>query len=209
MCSLLMQHGLVYTAISTQSSRYTLVRLTCVKASARARAGREELATRLNKNYSEQPAGFNYWLISTVAPALDSSALKDLSNLLNSVTDWHALGVKLGVKSHELETIQRNYPHDTMRCKHEMLAYCLRGANPPTWRDVRDALCQMGEHESAEKIQKKHLQLTKGTYTCCVLFVVFTCIIFYDAYEWCRILIFSPSELAKCQVLNVKGDCCN
>ena len=60
MCSLLMQHGLVYTAISTQSSRYTLVRLTCVKASARARAGREELATRLNKNYSEQPAGFNY-----------------------------------------------------------------------------------------------------------------------------------------------------
>ena len=115
--------------------------------------------------------------------------------------DWHALGVKLRVKSHELEAIQRNYPHDTMRCKHEMLACSLRGANPPTWRDIREALCQMGEHGSAEKIRKKHLQPTKGTYTGCVLFVVFTCIIFYDAYEWMQNTHFSPSELAKCQVL--------
>ena len=100
--------------------------------------------------------------LSTVIPGLTLPALKDLSNLLNSVTDWHALGVKLGVKSHELETIQRNYPHDTTRCKHEMLVCCLRSANPPTWRDIRDALCQMGEHASAEKIWKEYLQPTKG-----------------------------------------------
>ena len=90
--------------------------------------------------------------------------LKDLSNLLNSVTDWHSLGVKLGVKGAELDTIQRNYPHDTTRCKHEMLSCCLRSASPPTWRDIKDALCLMGEHKSAEKIRKKHLQPTKGIY---------------------------------------------
>ena len=102
--------------------------------------------------------------LSTVVPGLTPPALKDLSNLLNSVMDWHALGVKLGVKSHELEAIQRNYPHDTTRCKHEMLARCLRSANPPTWRDIRDALCQMEEHASADKIWKKHLQPSKGIY---------------------------------------------
>ena len=108
--------------------------------------------------------------ISTVVPALDPSALKDLSNLLNSVTNWHALGVKLGVKSYELDTIQANHPHDVTRRKHEMLACCLRGANPPTWRDIKDALCQMGEHESAEKIRKKHLPSAKGIQksTCCI-----------------------------------------
>jgi len=74
------------------------------------------------------------------------------------------LGVKLGVKSHELETIHG--PEKLSSWHHTMqtwnASFCLRSANPPTWRDIRDALCQMGEHASAEKIWKEYLQPTKG-----------------------------------------------
>ena len=95
--------------------------------------------------------------------------LKELSNALDAVVDWHTLGVKLGVKSYQLHQIEYDYPHDGPRCKTEMLACCLRSGNPPTWKKVVDALCRMGEHRSAHKIRRKHL---KGTPSLVPIWVV-------------------------------------
>ena len=56
------------------------------------------------------------------SPTTNTPLLKELSNELDSVVDWHLLGVKLGMKPHELGTIEKNYHGDSVRCKHEMFA---------------------------------------------------------------------------------------
>ena len=57
--------------------------------------------------------------------------LTELSNELDSVVNWHSLGVKLGVEDHELTTIERDFHGDSVRCKHEMLSRWLRNAKQP------------------------------------------------------------------------------
>ena len=95
-------------------------------------------------------------MVSPVVLTTAPPSLKELSNALSSVTKWYTLGVKLGLESHDLATIQQDYPHDSNRCRDEMIACCLRGTNPPTWKTTADALCQMGEHHLADKIRTKH-----------------------------------------------------
>ena len=82
--------------------------------------------------------------------------LKELSNALDSVVDWHFLGVKLGVKGHQLKIIEKNHHGDNVRCKHEMLSHWLQSAKLPTWKAVVNALCRMGIHTVASQIQRKH-----------------------------------------------------
>ena len=89
------------------------------------------------------------------APAMPT--LKELSNELDSVVNWHSLGVKLGLKDHELRTIEENYRGDgSERCKHEVLSHWLRSTKLPTWKAVVDALQHMGEHKVAWKIKVKY-----------------------------------------------------
>ena len=85
--------------------------------------------------------------------------LKELSNELDSVVDWHSLGIKLGMKAHELKTIEENCRGNDERCKHEMLSRWLRSSKHPTWKAVATALDQMEKHEIASKIYKKHCSL--------------------------------------------------
>ena len=108
------------------------------------------------------------WSFSS--PATDTPLLKELSNELDSVVDWHSLGVKLGMKPHELGTIEKNYHGDSVRCKHEVLVCFLRSAKLPTWKAVTDALCLMGEHTVALKIRTKHCSSSPSTGKC-LLFV--------------------------------------
>ena len=89
--------------------------------------------------------------------------LQDLSNELNSVADWHSLGVKLGVQSHELTTIEKDHHGDSVRCKHEMLVRWLHSAKRPTWKGVADALWQMEERAVAVKIQIKYCSSSINT----------------------------------------------
>ena len=92
---------------------------------------------------------------SPTAPA--TPTLKELSNALDSVVNWHLLGVKLDLEDHELRTIEQNYRGDgSDRCKHEVLSRYLRNAKLPTWKAVADALHLMGEHRVAWKIQTKY-----------------------------------------------------
>ena len=94
------------------------------------------------------------------APA--TPTLKDLSNALDSVMDWHLLGVKLGIKAHELETVEKSYHGD----KHEILGRWLQNAKLPTWKAVAVALCQMGNHAVVSKIRKKHCSSATATGVC-------------------------------------------
>ena len=98
------------------------------------------------------------------APA--TPTLKELSNALDLVMDWHLLGVKLGIKPHELETIEKNYHGDIVRCKHAMLDRWLQNAKLPTWKAVADALSRMGKHAVASKIRKKHCSSSTATGVC-------------------------------------------
>jgi len=72
------------------------------------------------------------FLVPTTAPP----TLKELSNGLGSVTNWYTLGVKLGLESCQLHTIEQNHPRDSSRCRDEMLACCLQSTTPPTWKMV-------------------------------------------------------------------------
>ena len=84
--------------------------------------------------------------------------------------DWHLLGVKLGVKAHELRTIEKNYPRDNVRCKHEMLSHWLQSAKVTTWKAVADALCKMGKHAVASKLRKKHCSSSTTAGICLLIY---------------------------------------
>ena len=91
-------------------------------------------------------------LISAPATPL----LKYLSNELDSVVNWHSLGVKLGLDDDELRIIEHDYRGDIVRCKHEVLSRWLRSTKLPTWKAVVDALQHMGEQAVASKIKVKY-----------------------------------------------------
>ena len=99
------------------------------------------------------------------APA--TPTLKELSNALDSVVDWHLLGVKLGLEDHELSTIEKNFHAvGNERCKHEMLGRWLRNAKLATWKAVADALQLMGEQKVALKMLNKHCISSNTTGKC-------------------------------------------
>ena len=78
--------------------------------------------------------------------------------------------MKLGLKSHELGTIEKDYHGDNLRCKHEMLGRWLQSSKLPTWEAVTDALNSMGEQAIASKIQTKYCSSSNVTGMC--LFVL-------------------------------------
>ena len=98
--------------------------------------------------------------------ALATPTLKELSNALDSVVDWHSLGVKLGLEDHELSAIDKNFRGDIERCKHEMLICCRRTDKLPTWKAIVDALHLMGEEKVASKIQARHCSFSTATGMC-------------------------------------------
>ena len=74
--------------------------------------------------------------------------------------------MKLGIKAHELGTINSNFHGNNVRCKHEMLGHWLENSENPTWKAVADALCLMEKHAVALQIREKHCSspATTGMY---------------------------------------------
>ena len=97
--------------------------------------------------------------------------LKELSNALDSVVDWHSLGVKLGLEGHELSAIDKTFHGDIPRCKHEMLICCSRSDKLLTWKAITDALHLIGEHTVASNIQARPCSSSTATATGMCLFV--------------------------------------
>ena len=100
---------------------------------------------------------------SPTGPA--TPTLKELTNELNSVSNWYTLGVNLNFKHYQLNTIESNHPADNNRCKIDMLGCWLDSTSNPNWDTVAKALDQMDEHKLAVKIRRKYMTptTTEGT----------------------------------------------
>ena len=80
-----------------------------------------------------------------------------LCNELASVSDWHKLGLQLGVQGYELDQIERSHP--TEGCdgwKRETFSLWLKRTPNASWRDVVGALRRMRENTEAERIELKY-----------------------------------------------------
>ena len=91
--------------------------------------------------------------------ASTTPSLLDLSNELSCVS-WHSLGVKLGLKGHQLHAIEESHRGNNERLKNEMLDLWLRSAKNPSWKAIVEALRLMEEHSVADRIQRKYCNST-------------------------------------------------
>ena len=80
----------------------------------------------------------------------------NLSSELKTVTDWHQLGINLGLETHELLQIERDHQGNERR-KLEMLNLWLQRNQKASWGDVVSALKEMEENRVAENIRQKYL----------------------------------------------------
>ena len=89
--------------------------------------------------------------------AADVLKVGDLSSELKTVTDWHKLGIHLGLQTYELIQIERDH-HGNERQKREMLDLWLRRKPDAGWRDVVSALEEMEENRVAESICQNYVR---------------------------------------------------
>ena len=88
-------------------------------------------------------------------------------NELVSITDWHKLGLYLGVQDYKLDQIERS--HSAEGCdgwKRETFSVWLRCTSNASWRDVVETLQKMGQNTVAERIEQKYIgECTSKLYT--------------------------------------------
>ena len=75
---------------------------------------------------------------------------------MKPVSDWHSLGIYLDLKTHQLDTIEKNHHGDDERCRTEMLIAWLNSTKTPTWEAIVEALGQMEQGRVADDIQRKY-----------------------------------------------------
>ena len=83
--------------------------------------------------------------------------MREIIDELSEVTAarWHLLGIRLGLKQAKLSEFEANYPHDTQRCKYEVLNWWLNNAQPANWETLAQALEAMGESTTARNLRRK------------------------------------------------------
>lgn len=84
--------------------------------------------------------------------------VRNLSLALTQVTNWHTLGIRLGVPPYQLKHIEQNYSMNSERCKNEMLSVWLQTSPAACWRDVVRALHEMEHHVLAKIIHRDYDQ---------------------------------------------------
>ena len=89
--------------------------------------------------------------------ATDTPKVGDLFSELKTVTDWHQLGIYLGLQWYELAQIERDHQGNERR-KHEMLDLWLRRKPNAGWRDVLSALKLMEENKVAESVRQNYVR---------------------------------------------------
>ena len=98
--------------------------------------------------------------ISTLLHHTDPTlTIRNVSQALVEVTDYHGLGIQLGLPLHELTTIEANHQRVERR-KMEVLALWLQGPDPE-WKDLIVALQLINLRRSARKLQEA---IQKGEY---------------------------------------------
>ena len=89
--------------------------------------------------------------------ATDTPKVGDLSSELKTVTDWHQLGINLGLPTYKLMQIERDHQGNERR-KQEMLDLWLRRKPDAGWGDVVSALKKMDENAVAERIRQEYVR---------------------------------------------------
>ena len=90
--------------------------------------------------------------------------------MLASVSDWHKLGLNLGVQDYELDQIHRSRPAEGCDgWKRETFSLWLRHTPSASWRDVVGALQQMGEKIVAEMIEQKYIKKDPPSKLCTLI----------------------------------------
>ena len=92
--------------------------------------------------------------------SLSEEALPLLLIELKDITNWHLLGMNLGVRKSKLDAIQAQHllSHGLDRCKGEALSVWLRGNAKASWKELVDALRQMDEQALATTLEAKYPQ---------------------------------------------------
>ena len=80
--------------------------------------------------------------------------MKDILQELEEVTEWHYLGLCLGVEESRLKAIRKDNKGNENRKRAMLFAWSK--LKIPTWRRIVRALLEMGEKVLAEKIAKKY-----------------------------------------------------
>ena len=120
------------------------------------------MSSRTPISAREQDLEFIWSIFLPTAPPA-TPTLKELTNALKSVSNWHLLGVNLELSGSELATIERDYRGDNIRCKTEMLSRWLENTKCPTWEAVVQALRLMEANAAADTIQRKYITSTATT----------------------------------------------
>ena len=95
------------------------------------------------------------WYILSTAGRPDTVTL---CSELASVSDWHRLGLHLGVPDYELDQIKRSHPAEGCdEWKRETFSLWLRRTPSASWGDVVGALRRMRENTIAERIELKYI----------------------------------------------------
>ncbi len=75
-----------------------------------------------------------------------------LINLRHLTPKWQEIGIHLKVSAVDLKSIQELCKEVDSDCLGELFDKWLRSTDTPTWKNVTDALDNMGEHESSQNI---------------------------------------------------------
>ena len=82
-------------------------------------------------------------------------SIKDLSSELHSVSNWHQLGIKLGLQPYKLRQIEEE-TKDVERRKVEILDLWQQSTLGASWKMLATALREMGENITAIRIEEKY-----------------------------------------------------
>ncbi len=75
-----------------------------------------------------------------------------LINLQHLAPKWQEIGIHLKVSAVDLKSIQELCKEVDSDCLVEFFDKWLRSTDTPTWKNITDALDEIGEHESSQNI---------------------------------------------------------
>ena len=94
----------------------------------------------------------------SVPPCLGSQPpkpeLKELMHL--QVSNWHRLGLALGLKSDDLNIIEEDNQRDTRKQRHKMFDHWLRTQPEASYKQLIMTLCEVGDETVANSLCKKY-----------------------------------------------------
>jgi hypothetical protein len=83
--------------------------------------------------------------------------VRNITQALRDVNQWHSLGVALGIAGHKLEAIGLDNPNQTQRCKFDLFGLWLRTDVTASWAKLAAALDEAELDKAAGRIKEQYL----------------------------------------------------